>query len=46
MWQEDGTARANYVVREGRRYGLMGAKGCVGDGPDGWWDPLAEVIER
>ena len=34
MWHEDGSLRANYVVREGRRYGLMGAKGCVGDSAD------------
>jgi antitoxin component YwqK of YwqJK toxin-antitoxin module len=29
MWYADGTLRASYVVRDGRRYGLMGAKGCV-----------------
>ena len=29
MWCVDGTVRANYVVRDGRRYGLIGAKGCV-----------------
>jgi antitoxin component YwqK of YwqJK toxin-antitoxin module len=29
MWFADGTLRASYVVRDGRRYGLMGAKGCV-----------------
>jgi hypothetical protein len=29
MWWPDGTLRANYVVRDGRRYGLLGAKGCV-----------------
>ena len=29
MWYADGTLRANYVARDGRRYGLMGAKGCV-----------------
>jgi antitoxin component YwqK of YwqJK toxin-antitoxin module len=29
MWWPDGTLRASYVVREGRRYGLLGAKGCV-----------------
>jgi antitoxin component YwqK of YwqJK toxin-antitoxin module len=31
MWYADGTLRASYVVRDGRRYGLMGAKGCVTD---------------
>jgi antitoxin component YwqK of YwqJK toxin-antitoxin module len=34
MWHEDGTLRANYVVKNGRRYGLIGAKGCVGDSID------------
>jgi antitoxin component YwqK of YwqJK toxin-antitoxin module len=34
MWHEDGTLRANYVVKDGRRYGLIGAKGCVGDSID------------
>jgi hypothetical protein len=29
VWYVDGTVRANYVVRNGRRYGLIGAKGCV-----------------
>jgi MORN repeat variant len=28
MWQEDGTLRANYAVRNGRRYGLIGLKLC------------------
>ncbi|HEX8243454.1 MAG TPA: hypothetical protein VF541_08165 [Longimicrobium sp.] len=31
MWYADGTLRASYVVRHGRRYGLMGAKGCTGE---------------
>jgi antitoxin component YwqK of YwqJK toxin-antitoxin module len=31
MWYEDGTPRANYVVRAGRRFGLLGAKGCTGN---------------
>lgn len=30
MWYADGTLRANYVVKSGRRFGLMGAKGCTG----------------
>lgn len=29
MWWEDGRIRANYVVRNGRRYGLIGVKNCV-----------------
>jgi len=28
MWYEDGTLRANYVVIDGRRYGLIGSKPC------------------
>lgn len=28
MWQEDGSLRANYAVRNGRRYGLIGLKLC------------------
>ena len=30
MWFESGQIRANYVVKDGRRYGLLGAKGCIG----------------
>jgi len=41
MWHDDGTVRANYVVRNGRRYGLMGSKGCVGEGSVSW-DPIEE----
>lgn len=29
MYWEDGRVRASYVIRNGRRYGLLGAKGCV-----------------
>jgi hypothetical protein len=29
-WYEDGRIRANYVVRDGRRYGLIGTKPCSG----------------
>ena len=29
MWWEDGRIRANYVVRNGRRYGLIGVKNCI-----------------
>jgi len=28
MWMEDGTIRANYVVKGGHRYGLIGLKNC------------------
>jgi len=31
MWYEDGTIRANYVVRNGRRYGSIGTKGCTSE---------------
>ena len=31
MWYPDGSLRASYVVKDGRRYGLMGSKGCVTD---------------
>ena len=31
MWHTDGSLRANYVVKDGRRYGLIGSKGCVGN---------------
>ncbi len=29
MWWENGTIRANYVVKNGRRYGLIGLKLCM-----------------
>ena len=29
LFWEDGRIRASYVVRDNRRYGLMGSKGCV-----------------
>ena len=28
MWYQDGSLRVNYVVKNGRRYGFMGAKPC------------------
>ena len=28
MWKEDGSFRANYVVKNGRRFGLTGTKQC------------------
>lgn len=30
MWYADGSLRANYVMRDGRRFGLPGSKGCTG----------------
>lgn len=29
MWNRDGSLKANYVVKNGRRYGLVGSKPCV-----------------
>ena len=29
LWWDNGTVRANYVIREGRKYGLVGMKVCV-----------------
>lgn len=31
MWTSYGKLRANYIIRDGRRYGLIGAMGCRGD---------------
>lgn len=30
MWNPGGSIRANYIVRDNRRYGFMGAVGCTG----------------
>jgi antitoxin component YwqK of YwqJK toxin-antitoxin module len=30
MWNADGTIRSNYVIKDGKRYGLLGAMGCTG----------------
>jgi hypothetical protein len=30
MWNADGTIRSNYVIKDGRRFGLLGAMGCTG----------------
>lgn len=30
MWNADGSIRSNYIIRNGRRYGLIGAMGCSG----------------
>lgn len=29
MWWDNGTIRANYVIRDGKKYGLIGLKVCV-----------------
>lgn len=28
LWYDNGTIRANYIIRNGRRYGLLGTKNC------------------
>ena len=28
-WYDNGRIRANYVIEDGRRYGLLGTKNCV-----------------
>jgi antitoxin component YwqK of YwqJK toxin-antitoxin module len=32
MWYETGQIKSNYVIKEGRRFGFLGAKGCMGEG--------------
>ena len=29
LWWDNGTVRANYVIRDGKKYGLIGLKTCV-----------------
>lgn len=29
MWYENGNIRSNYIIKNGRRYGLLGTKNCV-----------------
>jgi antitoxin component YwqK of YwqJK toxin-antitoxin module len=31
MWYNTGQIKANYLVKNGRRFGLLGAKGCMGE---------------
>jgi antitoxin component YwqK of YwqJK toxin-antitoxin module len=31
-WFENGQIKSNYVITDGRRYGFLGAKGCMGKG--------------
>ncbi len=28
-WYDNGTTRSNYIIRNGRRYGLLGTKNCI-----------------
>jgi antitoxin component YwqK of YwqJK toxin-antitoxin module len=32
MWYSSGQIKANYVMKDGRRFGFLGAKGCMGEG--------------
>ena len=32
MWFETGQIKANYIIKAGRRFGFLGAKGCMGEG--------------
>jgi antitoxin component YwqK of YwqJK toxin-antitoxin module len=32
MWFENGQIKSNYLIKNGRRFGLLGAKGCMGEG--------------
>jgi antitoxin component YwqK of YwqJK toxin-antitoxin module len=32
MWYETGQIKSNYVIKDGRRFGFLGAKGCMGEG--------------
>lgn len=29
LWWNDGTVRANYIIKNGRKYGLLGLKTCI-----------------
>lgn len=29
QWYDDGSVRSNYIIQDGRRYGLLGTKNCV-----------------
>lgn len=29
QWYDDGSIRSNYIIRNGRRYGLLGTKNCI-----------------
>jgi antitoxin component YwqK of YwqJK toxin-antitoxin module len=32
MWFETGQIKSNYIIKDGRRFGFLGAKGCMGEG--------------
>ncbi len=32
MWFENRQVKSNYVIKDGRRFGFLGAKGCMGEG--------------
>ena len=32
LWWDNGTVRANYVIRDGKKYGLIGMKLCTNPG--------------
>lgn len=29
QWYDDGSVRSNYIIKDGRRYGLLGTKNCL-----------------
>jgi antitoxin component YwqK of YwqJK toxin-antitoxin module len=29
QWYDDGSVRSNYVMKNGRRFGLLGTKNCI-----------------
>jgi antitoxin component YwqK of YwqJK toxin-antitoxin module len=31
MWFENGQIKSNYIIKDGRRFGFLGAKGCMGE---------------
>ena len=32
MWYVTGQVKSNYIIKDGRRFGFLGAKGCMGEG--------------
>jgi antitoxin component YwqK of YwqJK toxin-antitoxin module len=28
-WYDNGKIKANYIIKDGRRYGLLGTKNCI-----------------
>ncbi|MCU0340218.1 MAG: hypothetical protein MUE30_10045 [Spirosomaceae bacterium] len=35
MWYNTGQIKSNFVIKDGRKYGFLGAKGCMGEGERG-----------